>query len=36
MSGYLNSFAAISCAGVNECTAADQYDNVMYYTPSSG
>jgi hypothetical protein len=30
-----NTFAAISCVAVNTCTAADQYDNVMYYTPSS-
>jgi hypothetical protein len=30
-----NTFAAVSCVAVNTCTAADQYDNVMYYTPSS-
>lgn len=31
-----NSFTAISCVGVNTCTAADQYDNVMYYGAPEG
>jgi hypothetical protein len=29
-----NAFAAISCTGVNTCTAADRYDNVIYYRAS--
>lgn len=30
-----NSFTTISCTGVNICTAADQYDNVLSYTSSA-
>jgi hypothetical protein len=30
-----NSCTAIGCTGVNTCTAADQYDNVLAYAASA-
>ena len=29
-----NAFTAVSCVKANTCTAADQYNNVLYYAPA--